>query len=373
MENLTSIKVYSLFGANGKMEELKPVQSLPMFTKVFNYGYAMNRTTGAIISGPDEFGNYQCVEICEDQPEFFNLDKYARPYSKVFGIGVYYADNLETFDESLVLKCIELAKIEKARKQDEAVKIAEYNKNQVNNLPKLYPHLKANPINIKEEKANLVAELKKNFPTIKFSVTKDGYSTIRIKWENGPTVAEVEAISDKFESYKSSYCGDYRDPAPTNFNNVFGGFKYVFTSRSQSADINALLPKMVELLGDYNGKYPEQILYRIFCKMSIPVNAYNFDIVATDIKCGSIEDFYIITYLLPTKIEESKKETILGKFELVNYSDKALAIFGDTRPIRDKLKALGGRFNPCLTNKGQRVAGWIFPIAKQDQILSILN
>jgi len=372
MEKLTSIKVYSLFGANGKMEELKPVQSLPMFTKVFKYGYAMNSTTGAIISGPDEFGNYQCVEIRENQPEFFDLDKYARAHSKVFGIGVYYADNLETFEESLVLKCIELAKIEKARKQDESLKIAEYNRNEVKNLPSLYPHLKVNPTNIKEEKANLVAELKKNFPTIKFSVTKDGYSTIRIKWENGPTVAEVEAISNKFESYQSSYCGDYRDPSPTNFNNVFGGFKYVFTSRSQSADINALLPNLVEMLGDYKGKYPEQILYRLFCKMSIPVNASNFEIIKTDINCGSIEDFYTISYTMPIK-EETKKEAILGNFELVNYSDKALAIFGDTRPIKDKLKAMGGRFNPCLTNKGERVAGWIFPASKYNQVLSILN
>jgi len=197
---------------------------------------------------------------------------------------------------------------------DEANKIAEFNKNEVKNLPSLYPHLKANPVNAKEEKANLVAELKKHFPSIKFSVTKDGYSTIRIKWENGPTMAEVAAISNKFESYESSYCGDYRDPAPTNFNNVFGGFKYVFTSRTQSADINALLPKMVELLEDYKGEYPEQILYRLFCKMSIPVNASNFELIKTGVTCGSIEDFYAITYTLPN--EETKKETILGDFEL---------------------------------------------------------
>ena len=354
------------------MKNLTSTKDLPMFTKVYKYGYGMNGTMGAIISEVDKYGNYKCVEICENQPEFFTLDKYARPISKKFGIGVYYDDNLETFEESLVLKCIELAKIEKARKQDEALKIAEFNANEKRELPNLYPHLKPNPVNAKEEKSNLVAELKKNFPNIKFSVTKDGYSTIRVKWENGPTLQEVEKIVGKFENSKSSYCGDFRDFAPSNFNDVFGGFKYVFTDRYQSEDIKALLPKMVEKLGDYNKQYPETILHRIFCQLSIPVNAYNFDIVATDKKCGNIEDFYCITFSLP-KIEEAKKETILGDLELVNYSDKALAIFGDTRPIKDKLKALGGRFNPCLTNKGQKVAGWIFPISKQNQIISILN
>jgi hypothetical protein len=46
---------------------------------------------------------------------------------------------------------------------------------------------------------------------------------------------------------------------------------------------------------------------------------------------------------------------------LVEYSAKAVAVFGDTKSIKDELKAMGGRFNSHLTFNGKRLAGWIFP------------
>lgn len=42
--------------------------------------------------------------------------------------------------------------------------------------------------------------------------------------------------------------------------------------------------------------------------------------------------------------------------QIINYSDKAIAVIGDTKPYKDKLKELGGRWNPNL-NCGM---GWIF-------------
>ena len=55
--------------------------------------------------------------------------------------------------------------------------------------------------------------------------------------------------------------------------------------------------------------------------------------------------------------QESEK---IGAFELVNYSEKAFAVVGDTREIKDLLKENGGRFNPALTVNGVKCAGWIF-------------
>ena len=55
--------------------------------------------------------------------------------------------------------------------------------------------------------------------------------------------------------------------------------------------------------------------------------------------------------------QESEK---IGVFELVNYSEKAFAVVGDTREIKDLLKENGGRFNPSLTVNGVKCAGWIF-------------
>lgn len=55
--------------------------------------------------------------------------------------------------------------------------------------------------------------------------------------------------------------------------------------------------------------------------------------------------------------QESEK---IGAFELVNYSEKAFAVVGDTREIKELLKENGGRFNPALTVNGVKCAGWIF-------------
>ena len=53
---------------------------------------------------------------------------------------------------------------------------------------------------------------------------------------------------------------------------------------------------------------------------------------------------------------------------LVEYSAKAIAVFGETRAIKDELKAMGGRFNSRLTFNGQKLAGWIFPKSQEQRL-----
>jgi hypothetical protein len=67
------------------------------------------------------------------------------------------------------------------------------------------------------------------------------------------------------------------------------------------------------------------------------------------------------------------KEAVTGDFVIVDYSEKALAVFGDTRPVKDELKALGGRFNPKLTHGGTKKAGWIFSKSKEQEIKNLLT
>lgn len=52
-----------------------------------------------------------------------------------------------------------------------------------------------------------------------------------------------------------------------------------------------------------------------------------------------------------------KVEVQAGEVQIIEYSAKAIAVIGDTKPIKDKLKKLGGRFNFRLSCG----AGWIFP------------
>lgn len=61
------------------------------------------------------------------------------------------------------------------------------------------------------------------------------------------------------------------------------------------------------------------------------------------------------------------------QFEIVDYSEKAIALFGDTKEIKDTLKDLGGRFNPKLSYNGSKKAGWIFAKAKREALEVVLN
>ena len=68
-------------------------------------------------------------------------------------------------------------------------------------------------------------------------------------------------------------------------------------------------------------------------------------------------------------IEEGDKKAIkkLG-LEFHDYSEKAFAITGDTKPIRNICKKLGGRFNAWLTCG----AGWVFPKKKEAEVRAAL-
>ena len=58
---------------------------------------------------------------------------------------------------------------------------------------------------------------------------------------------------------------------------------------------------------------------------------------------------------------------------IVNYSEKAIAVFGNTKDIKDHLAALGGKFNPSLKQNDERVPGWVFPTGKREEVKKIIT
>jgi len=71
--------------------------------------------------------------------------------------------------------------------------------------------------------------------------------------------------------------------------------------------------------------------------------------------------------------KQTEKHLVTGDFIIVDYSEKALAVFGDTRPIKDYLSALGGRFNPKLTYQNEKRAGWVFSKSKEQEVRNLLT
>ena len=345
-------RVYSLFNASGKVEEIKPVPALPYGCKVYIFGAGMSDYYGAICSAPDQLGRYKVVKISdfEDRQGFATLDKYARPISQKFGIGTYYADNLETYPAEVVQKYIYAGEVAELNRRQEEQEQADKDKQERANLPKLYPHLTPNPQDdSKTTKNNLIAELKKNFPAVKFSVTKRHYSSYSVEWTNGLTREEVAKITGKFEDHETDFTGDFRDPAPSNFNRVFGGFKYVFENRRQSEDISALLPQLTDFLSSYKGgDYPEQILHRIFSRTPIPANAHNFRIERTAVTCGQIEDFYALVFDVREDTTPAPVTGGNGAQIRVNEQKNGIEVIFSSKPapaIIEALKSYGFRWS----------------------------
>ncbi len=63
-----------------------------------------------------------------------------------------------------------------------------------------------------------------------------------------------------------------------------------------------------------------------------------------------------------------KNDTSKNGCTLVEYSEKAIAVFGETKAIKDELKAMGGKFNSRLTFNGKRLAGWIFSKSQEQRL-----
>ncbi len=58
-----------------------------------------------------------------------------------------------------------------------------------------------------------------------------------------------------------------------------------------------------------------------------------------------------------------------------DYSERAIALFGDTKSFKGKIMEIGGKFNPSLkvTNSEDRRAGFIFPKTKRSVVQQLID
>lgn len=71
-----------------------------------------------------------------------------------------------------------------------------------------------------------------------------------------------------------------------------------------------------------------------------------------------------------TKDHEVKKQApIAQNIRIVDYSEKAIAVYGDTKQLADALKALGGYFNARL----KEGPGWVFSKKRRSEIEELLK
>ena len=56
--------------------------------------------------------------------------------------------------------------------------------------------------------------------------------------------------------------------------------------------------------------------------------------------------------------------------EIVSYTEKSCVVRGDTKPHKDSLKNMGGKWNSNLTDKetSDKFGGWIFPMSRRPRL-----
>lgn len=229
--------------------------------------------------------------------------------------------------------------------------------------------------------ASIRTELKNNFPTYKFSVTSDNFSggdSVHISWKDGPTTKQVDSIVNKYQYGHFNGMEDIYEYS----NNIEGlpQTKYVSTSREINPALkNRLLPEFEKLYKsdepEYSRNSTVNTLHRILSNTEIK-NADNVKGIKEIQQNGSFEDCFKLTY------HKNEKETVQadtnpnikpiesaqGEVNIIEYSERAIAVIGDTKPIKELLKSLGGSFNARLSCG----PGWIFSKKKLEEVQTAL-
>lgn len=86
--------------------------------------------------------------------------------------------------------------------------------------------------------------------------------------------------------------------------------------------------------------------------------------------CATVETNAIIPSKRKQNGEDSGRKILLNPSLpiVVNYSERAIAVFGDSKALRDRFKAIGGKFNKSLKWEGGTRAGWVFPATQSQEV-----
>ena len=329
--------------------------------------------------------NMNAVEICYGDPNDIsenNLDRYFSPFHKVstttkpitemFGIGFYY-DETQVVSDEVIEKSLKRANALKELAQKVKERKAKEKEETRARLLAEYTYLERN----EKDDHNIVGknirtELKRNFPGVKFSVRYDSFSggdDFTIRWDDGPTQEQVHNIVSKYGNmHPDTYSqGDYWDYVPSVFNELFGGVGYVNTDRNLTEKaVEAMRKKYPDLTEENKTTYHFE---------EEGVNRYANEHFSPSVENILRQAAYQVDFTPERKEDQKSKPAEPAAkpegIQVIDYSEKAIAVTGDTKPIKDEMKRLGGKFNSRLSCG----CGWVFgkrnkeTLKELDQIL----
>jgi len=224
-------------------------------------------------------------------------------------------------------------------------------------------------------------ELKTKFKGVKFSVTSENFSmgnSVNITWTDGPTEDEVQEITGKYQYGHFNGMEDIYEYS--NRREDIPQAKYVSEHRKQSEETRAAIDAAALELWpgeDWEQKrHREQESRAIFNRTALPIGARVLGIERGEQATRYVDRLIIeapetSTAAEPYPYASHADNVPAGQIQIIDYSEKAIAIIGDTRPIAEKLgkKGLGLKFNKYLTCG----PAWIAPKSRLEEIQKALS
>ena len=322
--------------------EQKPIFKIEIGQRVFLDGYDKGQKDGNQIIYKIDGRTFYTIDTDTLDLKFCD---YLRPYSEKFGIGTYYieGDNFKGTHEELTA-LVEKAKSHKIRLQEEAKADAE-----IKEAVRLQK--------IEEGKKHVI------IPTgAKFVIVADMYQndsdTMTDYFATSVSTTIILAFSksekNNMQELKKA-CLNHEETT------VFfeGGKDYEHTEKQ------SYLPNYFLGSSSWSGWKVHK------CGKYGSINLET-EQGRNEIYLAFAEGRYFVADSEQEEPETANFEAVAvphGEIQIIDYSEKAIAVIGDTKPIKEQLKDLGGRFNFRLSCG----AGWIFPKTKLTEIENLLS
>lgn len=321
-----------LLGANKEIDRAKQVVEVNQIIQMEGYSY--DRYVVYDITKNQWGIAYKLINL---RTKEFQTADIIRPLKEKFGIGYYFdSENPQFMDGFEVLILQQEAEYKKKAEQDKA-----------------------------EQERKRVEEVReigrKRFAEI-FPEDAQAVIVARLQQDDSDRMTDYYAHSTKrtviigFSKHKRDLFSEMRKHASNFEETVYlAEFNEDYEHREKYS------------MGD--GYYLGESKYSGWIIEKVPV--YNRERTIEDFAytAGSEENICISKANItpPSKPTEPTEEGKSG-CTLVEYSAKAVAVFGETKAIKDELKAMGGRFNSRLTFNDKKLAGWIFSKSQEQRL-----
>lgn len=321
-----------LLGANKEIDRAKQVVEVNQVIQMEGYSY--HRYIVYDITKNQWGITYKLINLTTKD---FHTADIIRPLKEKFGIGFYYdSENPQFMDAFEVAILLQEAQQKKKAEQDEAdkekIRVEEVKAIGRKRFAEIFPD---------DAQAVIVARLKQDesdSQTDYFASRTQRTVILGFSKHKRDIFSEMRKHASNFE--KTAYLAEYNED---------------YEHREKYS------------MGD--GYYLGESKYHGWIIEKCPVYKRESTIEELAYTAGNEDNIHIKkTDKTPPTPPTDENGTGKANCTLVEYSAKAVAVFGDTKSIKDELRAMGGRFNARLTFNGQKLAGWIFPKSQEKRL-----